>query len=748
MDSKQVDDIFQNAVVLAAGMQHEYVTCEHVMVALIQDPDARKFVKEVGGDPGKIESDLTSYLMNANYNGMVNGNGSKGTPKKTTALEGVIQRTIAQVMFSERDEILPIDLLVSLLSEDNSFAKFYSELNGLRRTDVVDYLEKKQRSGKKAEVVEEFTRNLNKEAQANRIDPLIGREHEVDELVHILARRKKNNCVIVGEPGVGKTAIAEGLAKRIVDGQVPKLLQTKTVYSLSIGDLLAGTRYRGDFEERFKTVLETLEESPDAILFIDEIHMIMGAGAGSNSSVDVANMIKPVLGKGRLLTIGATTPDEFASSFEKDRALMRRFARLDIEETSIEDTKRICTGLQEHYEKFHVVSYEDGIIDKLVDMTDRYIKNKHFPDKALDIMDAAGAKVKLAGRKVVGIDDVTAVLSKVSKISEGMIDVEKTEGYKELDARVKTKVFGQDQAVDKIVENILVAKACLREPNRPIGSYLLVGPTGTGKTETARALAEFMESKLVKFDMSEYQERHSVSKLIGAPPGYIGHGEGKMGQGQLLAAIEDSPNCVLLLDEVEKAAPEVLQVLLQVMDDGKLTGATGKTVTFDNVVLLMTSNLGAADSEKLRIGFGAQEKTDEVSNAVEKFFTPEFRNRLDSVIEFNKLSPPLMLKIVDRLISETNDMLHANGSMISIEIDAEAKVQLAHDGYEPSMGARPLKRVFEEKIKKQLSRKILFDGLKDTTITIGYKVGEYVFDEKAPEVAVIAKDVEVEGVSK
>jgi len=748
MDSKQVDDIFQNAVVLAAGMQHEYVTCEHVMVALIQDPDARKFVKEVGGDPGKIESDLTSYLMNANYNGMVNGNGSKGTPKKTTALEGVIQRTIAQVMFSERDEILPIDLLVSLLSEDNSFAKFYSELNGLRRTDVVDYLEKKQRSGKKAEVVEEFTRNLNKEAQANRIDPLIGREHEVDELVHILARRKKNNCVIVGEPGVGKTAIAEGLAKRIVDGQVPKLLQTKTVYSLSIGDLLAGTRYRGDFEERFKTVLETLEESPDAILFIDEIHMIMGAGAGSNSSVDVANMIKPVLGKGRLLTIGATTPDEFASSFEKDRALMRRFARLDIEETSIEDTKRICTGLQEHYEKFHVVSYEDGIIDKLVDMTDRYIKNKHFPDKALDIMDAAGAKVKLAGRKVVGIDDVTAVLSKVSKISEGMIDVEKTEGYKELDARVKTKVFGQDQAVDKIVENILVAKAGLREPNRPIGSYLLVGPTGTGKTETARALAEFMESKLVKFDMSEYQERHSVSKLIGAPPGYIGHGEGKMGQGQLLAAIEDSPNCVLLLDEVEKAAPEVLQVLLQVMDDGKLTGATGKTVTFDNVVLLMTSNLGAADSEKLRIGFGAQEKTDEVSNAVEKFFTPEFRNRLDSVIEFNKLSPPLMLKIVDRLISETNDMLHANGSMISIEIDAEAKVQLAHDGYEPSMGARPLKRVFEEKIKKQLSRKILFDGLKDTTITIGYKVGEYVFDEKAPEVAVIAKDVEVEGVSK
>lgn len=727
MDSKPVNDLIQETVEFATMLNHEYCTCEHMLYTLIKHKQIKDLLVEAGISHDQIQQDLMTYLNNNDYSGLKSQNGDKGSPKKTMGVERVLQRALAQVIFSGQSGIYPLDLLLSLLSEDNSYAKYFSEINGLSRAAILEQLHKKTKNTKTQELLEEYTKNLNKEAKRNRIDPLIGRETEVNELVHILARRKKNNCVIVGEPGVGKTAIAEGLAKRIVDGEVPPLLRNRVVYSLSIGDLLAGTRYRGDFEERLKMVLQALEDNPNSILFIDEIHMIMGAGSAGSSSVDVANMIKPVLGKGKLLTIGATTPDEFANSFEKDRALMRRFARLDIEETNVEDTKQILHGLKDHYQQFHQVEYQDGVIDQLVELTDRYVKNKYFPDKALDILDAAGARVKLDSRKLVLLADVTAVLSKVSKINQEMIDVENRDGYRELDSKIKAKVYGQNQAVDAIVENILVAKAGLRERNKPIGSYLLVGPTGTGKTETARALAESMDVKLIKFDMSEYQERHSVSKLIGAPPGYVGHAEGKMGQGQLLSEVEANPNCVLLLDEVEKAAPEVLQLLLQVMDDGRLTGATGKQVNFTNVVLLMTSNLGAADSEKLKIGFGDQTKTGVVNQAVERFFTPEFRNRLDAVIQFNKLTPELMLKIVDRLVSETNQMLSENQSNITLLLDQLARAQLAADGYEPSMGARPLKRVFESQIKKPLSRQILFQNLSSAQVTVTYQNSEYDF---------------------
>jgi ATP-dependent Clp protease ATP-binding subunit ClpA len=727
MDSSPVNDVIQETVDFATMLNHEYYTCEHMLYTVLKHKQIKELIVAVGISHEQIQKDLMGFLNNTAYSGLQSQNGSKGSPKKTIGVERVLQRALAQVIFNGQSTILPLDLLMSLLSENDSYAKYFCEVNGLTRIAILEQVERKQKNNKTTELLEEYTKNLNKEAKRNRIDPLIGRETEVNELVHILARRKKNNCVIVGEPGVGKTAIAEGLAKRIVDGEVPPLLLDRVVYSLSIGDLLAGTRYRGDFEERLKLVLQALEDDPNSILFIDEIHMIMGAGSAGNSSVDVANMIKPVLGKGKLLTIGATTPDEFANSFEKDRALMRRFARLDIDETNVEDTKKILHGLKEHYEQFHQVEYEAGVIDQLVELTDRYVKTKYFPDKALDVMDAAGARVKLASNKTVTLADVTAVLSKVSKINQEMIDVENRDGYRELDGKIKSKVYGQDQAVDAIVENILVAKAGLRERNKPIGSYLLVGPTGTGKTETARALAAAMDVKLIKFDMSEYQERHSVSKLIGAPPGYVGHAEGKMGQGQLLAEVEDSPNCVLLLDEVEKAAPEVLQLLLQVMDDGKLTGATGKQVNFSNVVLLMTSNLGAADSEKLKIGFGDQTKTGVVSQAVEKFFTPEFRNRLDAVIQFNKLSPDLILKIVDRLVTETNLMLKENQSDITLVLAESARTKLSTDGHDPAMGARPLKRVFENQIKKPLSKKILFDNLSGSKITVSYQNDEYQF---------------------
>jgi ATP-dependent Clp protease ATP-binding subunit ClpA len=455
--------------------------------------------------------------------------------------------------------------------------------------------------------------------------------------------------------------------------------------------------------------------------------MIMGAGSAGSSSVDIANMIKPVLGKGRLLTIGATTPDEFADSFEKDRALMRRFAKLDIEETSVEDTKEIVKGLNNYYEDFHKVKYSQDILEKSVDLCHRYIKNKAFPDKALDVVDAAGARVKLRGDKDVTLKDVIQVISKISNVGTDVIDVESVDTYKNLDTRVKKVVFGQDEAVDKIVENIVVSKSGLREKNKPIGSFLLVGPTGTGKTETAKTLAKELECKLVKFDMSEYMEKHSVSKLIGAPPGYVGHAEGKLGQGLMLAEVEENPNCVLLLDEVEKAAPEVLQVLLQVMDDGRLTGSTGKEVDFSNVILLMTSNLGATDAEGLKIGFGDQTKLKAVDKAVEKFFSPEFRNRLDATIKFNKLAIELMYKIVDRLVVETNDLLTENESTVTISITDACREKLAQDGYEPSMGARPLKRVFEDNIKKPLSKKILFEDLNNINISVDVQNEEYTF---------------------
>ncbi len=727
MDHSVLDEVMRKSVDYATELNHEYVTCEHLMNSLLSLPELQKLATDLDVDIGQVAQDINSFMLDEGYNGFTSQHGNKGAPKKTTSVERVIQRALAQVIFQGREEVVAMDIFTSILSEDNCYAKYFCEVNGFGRNEVVEQVDKKIRTTKSAELVEEYTTNLNTEAQNKRIDPLIGRETEVDDLVHILARRKKNNCVLVGEPGTGKTAIAEGLAKRIVDGEVPPLLRSKVVYSLSIGDLLAGTRYRGDFEERLKMVLDVLADNPDTILFIDEIHMIMGAGAGGNSSVDVANMIKPVLGKGRLLTIGATTPDEFANSFEKDTALMRRFARLDIEQTSVEDTKRIVQGLRKYYEDFHVVEYAEELLDKLVDLTDRYVKNKFFPDKALDIVDAAGAKAKLAGNGAVELSDVIKVLAKVSKVSEDMIDIEKKDGYRKLDAKMKETVYGQDEAIDKVVENILVAKAGLREKNKPIGSYLFVGPTGTGKTETARALSSSMDAKLIKFDMSEYQERHSISKLIGAPPGYVGHAEGKVGQGQLLQEVETNPNCVLLLDEIEKAAPEVLQILLQVMDDGKLTGATGKATDFSNVVLLMTSNLGAAASETKKIGFGDNVKKGEMNKAVEKFFTPEFRNRLDAVVEFNTLSKDLMFKIVDKLVGDTNELLQENESGVVITLQDSARQQLATDGYQPSMGARPLKRVFENNIKKPLSKKILFDNLTNTVIDISYTEDKYEF---------------------
>ncbi len=724
----EIDQIISNAVQTAIVEKHEYVTLEHIMFSLLEDPSVVEILEKVDCDYVSAKEDLLDYLQDTEFNGLKGEVVFEGKPKKTTAIERVLQRAFAQVIFSARDQVAPIDLFISILSEDNTHAKYLCELNGLDRATVIEYITKNRNLEVSLKEAEEFLINLNaKKAVDSEIDPLIGRQEEVEDLVHILARRKKNNPILIGEPGTGKTAIAEGLALKIVEGQVPNALKEKIVYSLDIGGLLAGTRYRGDFEERIKVVLDSLEKNKNVILFIDEIHMIMGAGSAGSSNVDIANLMKPILGRGKLLTIGATTNDEYSTHFEKDKALMRRFQRVDVEPTDVPTTIKIIKGLKPNFAEFHAVEYADDLLEKSVDLADRYIKNKFFPDKAVDVMDAAGARVKLRGEEEVVLDDILTVISKMSNIGKDVIDIDSTEGYKSLDKRIKTKVFGQDEAIDQIVEAILVSKSGLREPNKPIGSFLLVGPTGTGKTETAKQLAEQLESKLVRFDMSEYQERHSVSKLIGAPPGYVGHAEGKMGQGQLLTSVEDNPNCVLLLDEVEKAAPEVLQVLLQVMDDGRLTGATGKTTDFTNVVLLMTSNLGAADAEKLKIGFGDQKKKNTDVKAVNTFFTPEFRNRIDSVIRFSKLSTDVIEKIVHRIVDETNAQLKDKN--IVLELDNDTIEYFVKEGYEPTMGARPLKRLFESDLKKPLSKKILFEDLRNVQILVKRKDEELDFGD-------------------
>ena len=718
--NEPLDNIITCAVNYASERNHEYVTLEHLMLCCLEDEDVLNVLDQIEDqhESDLAKTDLINYLADDEVNGLKGEIVYNGKPKKTESVERVMQRAFAQVIFSSRDQVSSIDLFVSILSENETHAKYICELNGIDRLSVVQVLTA-MNSTTGLKEAEEFLINLNAKAAGSEIDPLIGRHEEVSDVVHILARRKKNNPLLIGEPGVGKTAIAEGLALKIVEGQVPNALKEKIVYSLDIGSLLAGTKYRGDFEERIKIVLDSLEEDKNVILFIDEIHMIMGAGSAGSSNVDVANLLKPLLGRGKLLTIGATTNDEYSTHFEKDKALLRRFQRVDIEPTDVPTTIEIMKGLKPFFEEFHGVTYTDELVSKSVDLADRYIKNKFFPDKAVDVIDAAGATVKLRGEEIVNTPDIVQVISKMSKIGIDVIDVDSTEGYKSLDKRIKTKVYGQDDAVDQIVEAILVAKAGLREEGQPIGSFLLVGPTGTGKTETAKQLADQMEAKLIRFDMSEYQERHSVSKLIGAPPGYVGHAEGKMGQGQLLTSVEENPNCVLLLDEVEKAAPEVLQILLQVMDDGRLTGATGKTTDFSNVIMLMTSNLGAAAGETNKIGFGDQQKKDTDVKAIKAFFAPEFRNRLDAVIKFNKLGKPVIEKIVGRLEDEINKQL--SDKNVEIALDDSAINYFIDNGYSPDMGARPLKRLFEKDLKKPLSKKILFEDLKDVKLTVTVK---------------------------
>ncbi len=717
----------ERAVQFANSLTHEYVTLEHLLYSIIEEDDVSDLLTDMEVDGGAIAQDVEKYLKNReDITNRASATDRRG-PRKTAALSRVFNRAITQVIFSGRTKLYCRDVLISLLSETDSYAYFFLTKHGVTREGAIHLIQKEfyttktgaLTSGDKPNAVkfEDFCTNLNESAAEGLIDPVIGREDELIEITEVLARRKKNNVIIVGEPGVGKTAIAEGLALMITEGQVPNILENKTVYSLDVTSLVAGTKYRGEFEERAKLVFDQLAKKEEVILFIDEIHMIMGAGSAGGSNIDIANLLKPLLASGKLFCVGATTSEEYRENFEKDRALQRRFQKIVVDQPSKETTKLIIKGLKQYYEAFHELEYTEEALDMAVELAERYMHGKYNPDRVIDVIDIAGARGKLHGLEgPVTVKQIEEAISKITRIPMDMIDAKENNNYANLEDKIKEKLFGQDKAVSALVESILVSKSGMRERNKPIGSFLFVGPTGTGKTELCRQLADNLSVKLRKYDMSEYMEQHSVSKLIGAPPGYVGHAEGGMGAGQLINDVEETPNCIVLLDEVEKAHPSVMNLLLQVMDDGTLTGSNGKVADFSNVILIMTSNLGSAQKSKKAIGFST-DNDDASMVAVNKFFSPEFRNRIDANIEFVALERQHIDMIVDKTIGEINEML--KDKKVTVVISDTARTWLRDRGYVPEMGARPLQRVVNDNIKKPVSKEILFGKLRDGgTVTV------------------------------
>jgi ATP-dependent Clp protease ATP-binding subunit ClpA len=711
MSSKKVEKMVERAVSMANDNNHEYVTLEHILLSLLHEKDVNEMILAIGSQPAKIKAEVIQFLGDPK---LKKPDTIKEVPAKRTAvLNRTFQRALTQLMFSGRNEMSNEAVLLSILSEERSHAYYFLNKHEVTREKIINHLRKTDADAAESEAspLEQYARNLNKEATDGEIDPVIGREKEVIDTIEILARRRKNNVVYVGEPGVGKTALAEGLALKIVQKDVPKALQSKVVYSLDIGALLAGTKFRGDFEERLKAVLDQVKKLKNCIMFIDEIHMILGAGSTSGGSMDASNLLKPMLAKGELMCVGATTYDEFHEHFEKDKALLRRFQKYDIVQPTADETKLILAGLTKHYEKFHGVPYMPGTTDMCVELAGRYMKQKFFPDKAIDIMDAAGAVAKLKELAAVTMDLVVSQAAKIARIPADMIDLKENSALEKLPPRMKDAIYGQDDSIDLLADAICLSKAGLRKPGKPIGSFLFLGPTGVGKTYTAEKLAEFLGIHFQRFDMSEYMEKHTVSRFVGAPPGYVGHGEGKTGEGQLIQAVDTHPNCVLLLDEVEKAHPDVLTVLLQVMDAGRLTSSKGKTVDFSNVIIIMSSNLGASDAEKLKIGFGNQDNSSAVDAELKKFFSPEFRNRLDAVVKYKKLTMVEMNLIVNAEVEKVDKLLAINN--VTVNVTQPARDWLAKNGYDPLLGARPFERLFEKEVKKPLSKEILFGKLKN-----------------------------------
>lgn len=716
--NKEFNKAVVDARAYASTNGHEYLTVEHLLWGVLRNAssDLQHVINSCGASVTVVTDDLERYMTNHFETG------HHGEPERTPRVEAVVKRAFATSAISGQSDLSQVVLVGSILTEPTSEcpSAFILEDNGVTKEKLESLINSTTGDPSSAPVgdaLKQYCKNLNREAGDGKIDPVIGREQEVADTIEVLALRKKNNVVYVGEPGVGKTAIAEGLAKMINDDKVPEAIKGMQVESLDMGALLAGTKFRGEFEERFKAVLEEIEKKGNVILFIDEMHMLMGAGASNGSTMDASNLLKPALASGRIKCIGATTSDEYAQHIEKDKALMRRFQKLVVKEPSVEDTKKILDGVKEYYEDFHNVTYDDGVLEAAVDLSARYVRSSFLPDKAFDIIDIAGARAKLDGLAVVDEDLIVDVVSKRARISKDLISVKESSAISVLDAKIKEKVYGQDDAVDKIVDAVQVAKAGLRDPNKPIGNFLLVGPTGTGKTHICKNLAKYMGVELVRFDMSEYQEKHAAAKLIGAPPGYVGHGEGKMGDGQLISKIDENPNCVLLLDEIEKAAPEILQVMLQVMDDGRLTSSKGKTVDFSNVIVIMTSNLGAAQAEKRSFGVSPEDEfqSGAIMTAVKKHLSPELRNRIDEIVEFKPLQQTEMHKIVNERLDEVHEQMQIKAPGSKLSVTLKAKDWLAEHGYDPKMGARPMMRLVQDKVKKPIAKLMISGKLTDTT---------------------------------
>ncbi|TAN46346.1 MAG: ATP-dependent Clp protease ATP-binding subunit ClpA [Rhodospirillales bacterium] len=729
MLGRNLEMTLRRALALAAGSHHEYVTLEHLLIALCDDADAIAVLKACGVDIDRLKREASAFIEEA-MEGLRTPEGED--PKPTAGFQRVIQRAAIHVQSSGREEVTGANVLVAMFSERESHAVWFLQSQDMNRLDAVNYIshgiakapgraasrtvggaeeeanpEKVVKKGDQA--LANYCVNLNKKALEGRIDPLIGRDAEIERTIQILCRRTKNNPLYVGDPGVGKTAIAEGLARRIVKGEVPEVLKNATVYALDMGSLLAGTRYRGDFEERMKAVITELENTKGAILFIDEIHTVIGAGATSGGSMDASNLLKPALAQGVLRCIGSTTYKEFRNHFEKDRALVRRFQKIDVGEPSIEDTVKILTGIKSYYEKHHNVRYTPDALRAAVELAAKFINDRKLPDKAIDVIDEVGAARMLQSeskrKKTVTVADIEDIVAKIARIPPKSVSTNDAEVLKNLERDLKTLVFGQDKAISALSTAIKLARAGLREPEKPIGSYLFAGPTGVGKTEVARQLSKILGIELTRFDMSEYMERHSVSRLIGAPPGYVGFDQG----GLLTDAVDQHPHSVLLLDEIEKAHPDLFNILLQVMDHGKLTDHNGKTVDFRNVILIMTTNAGAADLAKNAIGFERLTREGDDKEAIERLFTPEFRNRLDATISFAHLSPEVVTKVVDKFVMQLEAQLADRH--VTIELSVEARAWLSKKGYDRMYGARPLGRVIQEEIKKPLAEELLFGRL-------------------------------------
>lgn len=730
-----VEKILEQASTLAAQRKHIYVTLEHTLLSLITYVPFRQQLDEFGVDTEAMINDVSSYLgdlKNLEYKGS-----DELQPRKTNALERMINRAVTQVLFTGRRQIEIIDLYLSMMAEANSHAQYFLLKWGVTRNEFIAHFQKTfVRNSKKnkltdeqaTEILEEFTINLTQLARDNKLEPVIGRETEVDEIVNVLAKKFKSNVLMVGDPGVGKTAIAEGIARKIVLDEIPEFLKDHELYSLEVGSLLAGSKYRGDFEEKVKNVIDALISKKKVILFIDEAHTMRGAGSGSSSSIDFANMIKPAITKGTMKIIASTTWEEYYDSFEKDRALMRRFYRVGVDEPDLETTEKILTGLKDRLNEYHNVKIQPSAIKAAVEYSNRYVHDRKNPDKSIDLLDAACAKQRVANKANAKITNANIIeqVSKTCSIPKEKLDSKSNESLINLEPNIKEKLYGQDTTVNQVLERVYVSYAGIANEKKPMASFLFLGPTGTGKTELARLLSENLSMPLLKYDMSEYQEKHSVAALIGAPPGYVGYGESNLGGGKLINDLSKNPYAIMLFDEVEKAHPDVYNLFLQLLDEGKITGTNGKSVNAKNTIIIMTSNLGARDSERNNIGFGDQKKVGEDDKALKEFFKPELRNRIDLVCKFDRLSDLAIKKIVVKFINELRKQLK-NQHNINLVLTEEVVEHLAKVGYDDKMGARPLARKIDELIRVPLSKKILFEKVNNSEVQAVYQNEEIKF---------------------